>query len=487
MARVEEDGLPAVGHSRSQASRRSAGALTGRGTACCPPGFRVGYVFLFHLVIELQIEAEWLDVRRSVGRHKQLLRIVPCVVHDFLFGCRGWYAVVCDVESADVRCRHVVCHVVAVSGFDSDGAVGVCQHVRLHVAAVAHDHPGVVGPIADGRGRLGERQLVGIADVQLVLAVFHKLMIVQRPVAGDTVEVERKHPLLQTAHGSALIDYAADLDVAGTYEWNAVGDGEFTECLANADTQGIAAHDDAGRCPIEYALSKDGPVVEGSTGHIGLFLVSGGISSTDPDAVGDLGITLGTQRTPVRSILIRPAYQFARSRTVVNTPRLGIHLVGNGCNAVHRSVRRRDSRYPATEVTVADGALVVVGYSGTVNLGFYVSHNAQSFEHSALPDFLEQALATFSGIVPDGVTVTPEMTIQRHFPGPVVQVDVPAKDVCATLVADSAQLLGSVDERANLRLEGDQHIVGRHGEREFINVFGIVVKRAVLSVAAIGC
>ena len=41
-------------------------------------------------------------------------------------------------------------------------------------------------------------------------------------------------------------------------------------------------------------------------------------------------------------------------------------------------------------MTVAHGALVLVGYPTTVSMGFHFSYDAQTLKHRTPPDFTEQ-------------------------------------------------------------------------------------------------
>ena len=55
---------------------------------------------------------------------------------------------------------------------------------------------------------------MGIAKLQGVSLGFFNGAVFEISFAGDTVKVERKHPLLQIVHGWTLVDDAVNLDIA---------------------------------------------------------------------------------------------------------------------------------------------------------------------------------------------------------------------------------------------------------------------------------
>ena len=142
---------------------------------------------------------------------------------------------------------------------------------------------------------------------------FHRLMIFETARAGDTVETEREHPLLQVVGALTLIDDAVDLDVARTEERLAVGDGQLVKRLTMLNTPGRTARHVAGIDLVENAFRIDGIVFQRSIGQSEQLLVFVGLGGTYPVAVGDLGITLGTQRVVVDIRLVFIVFQFACS------------------------------------------------------------------------------------------------------------------------------------------------------------------------------
>ena len=142
---------------------------------------------------------------------------------------------------------------------------------------------------------------------------FHRLMIFETARAGDTVETEREHPLLQAVRGLTLIDDAVDLDVARTEERLAVGDGQLVERLTMLNASGLAARHVAGIDLVENAFRIDGVVIQRSIGRGDQLLVFVSLSGAYPMAVGNLGITLGTQRVVVDIRLVFIVFQFACS------------------------------------------------------------------------------------------------------------------------------------------------------------------------------
>ena len=212
-------------------------------------------------------------------------------------------------------------------------------------------------------------------------------MIFETARAGDTVETEREHPLLQAVRGLTLIDDAVDLDVARTEERLAVGDGQLVKRLTMLNTPGRTARHVAGIDLVENTFGIDRIVFQRSIGRGEQLLVFVGLSGAYPMAVGDLGITLGTQRMVVDIRLVFIVFQLARGRTVVYQTSFLSHVAGNGGNlALFLGFLSRYYRFvrdTATEVTVADGAVVGQGDTATVDLGLHVAYDTQPLEQCA--------------------------------------------------------------------------------------------------------
>ena len=100
---------------------------------------------------------------------------------------------------------------------------------------------------------------------------------------------------------------------------------------------------------------------------------------------------------------------------------------------------------------------------------------------------MEQTVADAFAVVPDGVAVAIELTIQTyHSFLPMVQVNVAGQEEQALYLVDIDKLLGGIDELARLGYKFDGDIMSRHDEREVIDVIHVVREWTVLGVAAVG-
>ena len=444
---------------------------------------------LINLVVELHIEAIGLDVgrvARLAGKDIFLVSTIP-YIQEVALGCITRYDIVGGINMSFIcnGCIHI--HVCIVCSMDGDGTTGVGQHV---LATITFNHPRFIGIIGDGGGLIGKRQPLGCPDLRHIIHSF-QLTIFEGATAGNTVKGKWKHPLLGIAHDTALIDDLLDIHIARTDERLAVNKGELVERSTSLHTDGITTHYDAGIDLVENAICIDWIVFTCSLGKSHLLAVLTRRLGTNPDGVFDIFRTHVTQRMAVDDFLIAGTLQFARGRTVVNHSTFRCQVTDKGSNALlfQRLLflsRSRHDRYTAREMTVADGTLVLLGYSATVYFCLHISDNTKSLEQCALTDFIEQTDTACRRTVLDGMTATVEVAKQIDLLYPVVQFNIPDKVERSFLIVDIDKLLGGIDVSARLCLEGNLGIMCRHGEREGIDIVHVVGERAVLSIVAEG-
>ena len=323
------------------------------------------------------------------------------------------------------------------------------------------------------------------------VVIFYRLMVGELAIAGNLSECKRQYPLLEVLGGFTLIDNTVDLDITGADKRLAVSDGELGKRLAIGHRLAMATCDDAGINPVENALRTDRIVVKHGLSTLQQLLVLlCRQSSTNPYAVFHLRfIADSVQRTVVDNRLIGSVAQYARSRTVVNKAGAACITIDKRSYTVLPGTCRHQSRDLTTEMTVADGSLVLVGNAGTVLAGLYEGDNAQTFEQRTLTDSTEQAQGGTLFVVSDGVTLTMEGTLQIDGPilSPIVQVDISCQIEDAFSIIDAGKLAGRIDEPALLGLWGDSDFMSGHRKREGIDVLGVVGERTLEGVATVRC
>ena len=202
-------------------------------------------------------------------------------------------------------------------------------------------------------------------------------MIGKRAFTGNLIECKRQYPRLQILRGFTLIDNLIDLDVTGAYKRLAVGDGEFGKRLTITYPLAMVASDDASINPVEDALCIDRIVLTGNTSlRAQVLALIGRWRIADPDAVGNLrGVADSIQWTIVENLNLLIGFvdngQNTRGRTVVHKATGAFVLINQRCNTVFLGFLLCYSRNLATEMTVADGSLVLVGNAGAVLGGRY--------------------------------------------------------------------------------------------------------------------